>query len=321
MFIRWAIEHSCPLRELFPQRLPDTTFRQLRGVREVGYALSENRIQQGICLHPNAKTSAPELALGFPMEEVLRVFGDVDSISQNCSSCPANALLVEDSRLLAGCFGMLAADLRFKLNEIIRGEFRQSEIADLVTGCGDLTEEAELRPHDAVTLFEHVVAVNDLQRECQLWGWNSKPLWIAMWQAQPRSERQWRLVETILSRALDHLGHRRVSAQQEMTGNEGSTMAGDLEHLLEAVRRCLKHALPLHIELVPAGYSDGMTWTIYPHCGNCKATWLDRAKECQSCKGDGRYQNALKLKVLGIRPYLIISEILGLNETKRLLES
>ena len=93
-FVRWAIAHPCPLRSLDLEKLPDTTFRQLRGIRELSNGVVENRIVESICLHPDSTSADVESARGFPAEEILEAFGSHEQVQECCGDCPANAVSV-----------------------------------------------------------------------------------------------------------------------------------------------------------------------------------------------------------------------------------
>ena len=121
-FLRWAIGHPCPLREPVDQGLAASTFRQLRGVRELSLAQIEDRIVEGVGLHPDASPTAPEQALGFSVAEIVAPFGGLDHVTHCCQGCPANAGSNIQPRLLAGCYGWLPADLETDFEEVVRGQ-------------------------------------------------------------------------------------------------------------------------------------------------------------------------------------------------------
>ena len=132
MFVRWAVLQACPLRELYPQRLPETTFRQLRAIREISLATIEHRVLENICIHPDARSELSAEALGIPIEEVMALVGGLDFVQQCCCSCPANAGGVSQPGLFAGCYGWLPSDLRFDFDEIIRGRHGKSDRKSVV---------------------------------------------------------------------------------------------------------------------------------------------------------------------------------------------
>ena len=114
-FVRWAIRFDCPLRELSEENLPDVTFRQLRGLRELSHGIRERRVFEGICLHPELNDSG-DTAKGFFAEEICEVFGGSEYVETCCHTCQANACHQNASTIQpaaapiwAGCYGWLPA--------------------------------------------------------------------------------------------------------------------------------------------------------------------------------------------------------------------
>ena len=105
-FVRWAIRSPCSLRQLDVENLPDATFRQLRGVRELSVARKEEREHAGICFHAT-ETENVDSALGFFSEEVSDFFGGIENIESCCKNCHANAVSSahDDDKIWAGCYG------------------------------------------------------------------------------------------------------------------------------------------------------------------------------------------------------------------------
>ncbi len=114
-FIRWAIKKECALRDLEVENLADQTFRQLRNLRELSNGYRENRVFDGICVHPAPIGAATQLR-AFPIKEVFDFFGDQQSLSSRCGNCTANSCAHRDDNLetdWAGCFGLLPVNLNF----------------------------------------------------------------------------------------------------------------------------------------------------------------------------------------------------------------
>lgn len=319
MFLRWAIQYACPLRELYPQNLPDSTFRQLRGIRELGFARQASRVRDGVCLHPAANLDSPEEALGFPIDDVLTTFGDAEFIQGQCSNCPANALLPLGNDLWAGCFGILAADARFNLNDMLRGNLRQTEAEQPEIVDGERSGKGFFNRYDVPRLFEQIVKKHDMLGEASQWNWQSQSLWVSMWRDQERTITQWDFIARILRLALEEVQNGGSSAANQSDDRYTDGFVMDLSQLLAAVRQCRMSNLAMHTELVPSGFSDGTRWTIDPHCQICKTRWFDPTQPCHTCQSRGGYQNEIKLRVLGIRPYLRIAEIVGLERAKKLI--
>ena len=107
-FLRWAVRHPCPLREIELENLPSSTFRQLRSLSEWSTASREGRVVDGVAFHPD--TSRDTTLLGFPVDEITDAFGGKAFVQSSCDGCIANSQ--SDSGGFAGCFGLVQiADL------------------------------------------------------------------------------------------------------------------------------------------------------------------------------------------------------------------
>lgn len=105
-FLRWAIHHACPLREIELESLPNSTFRQLRSLSELSASLLEGRVMEGVAFHPDTLAVGAEgPLLGFPVDEIAEAFGGQDYVQSHCGSCPANCLSAAEG--WAGCFGLV----------------------------------------------------------------------------------------------------------------------------------------------------------------------------------------------------------------------
>ena len=95
----------------------------------------------------------------------------------------------------------------------------------------------------------------------------------------------------------------------------------DLENFCRAINRCQEKELQLVTELVPAGVSDGIHWTIEPHCSNCRCEMSGAAERCNECGFHSRPIPTRKRKVLGLRPYMLLKSIFGLERVSELLDN
>jgi hypothetical protein len=328
MFVRWAIALPCPLRELDLRRLPETTFRQLRSVRELSLAEVEHRVHAGICWHPHARIVQPHEALGFPVDEVLEMMGGRCQVNENCGTCQANAGLAISDHYWAGCFGCLSTDLRCSADQILRGQRLSLALqSDGAAGAAGAAETNDLRLIvNRLARKESYDRVENPYRD-RLSGTtaskenDTSSLWVRLWQHRIPNADQLALIQAALQRVLEFID---VSFKQSEASaaniHSREPFRRDLVQLIRAVQISRQHQLPLHLELVPAGFSDGQHWRLYAHCQICKEDWLDRRKLCRNCGADGRYQNEIKLKVLGLRPYLRLAEIIGRGEVERVLQ-
>lgn len=303
-FLRWAIWQSCPLRELDAEKLTESTFRQLRGIREISIARLEQRIFEDICVHPRASSRDPEAALGFPVAEVVDLFGGQSLIEATCCNCPANAAACRHPGLLAGCYGWLPIDLAVNIEKISRGEPSDEESA----------ATADSKNVDLIELVEWAVADLQLQNAIAENFLVTNPAWYGLWANRRVSQLQLQVLEPVMDRILADL----LDGLPE--NSPQNIRLTDLSRFVTAVSRCSKYLLPLVVDWVPAGYSDGLTWTIPEHCGYCRMpTGVDAQKNCSACGQPGNKRQQIKQKVLGIRPYLLLSTILGREQTGEFL--
>lgn len=89
--------------------------------------------------------------------------------------------------------------------------------------------------------------------------------------------------------------------------------------LLAALDHAGRHSLKVWIESVPIGWSDGQTWHLPAHCQNCGAEWNGPGRgDCASCGSSACYQAERRLKVLGLRPFIQLSQVLGSEPARQL---
>lgn len=318
-FIRWAIEVDCPFREIFPQRLPETTFRQLRSLRELSLARSQNRICQGICLHPSVKRNVDRSdllptaqVLGFPIAEVLDLVGGETLLDQTCGGCPANASLQPDC--WAGCYGGVATDLTLNFQHLLQGGYQ-------------LGLDQPTKPKfDLIEMVNSWLSENDRYR--QLFQQNYPDEYCSFftcWVQSPIDRERLVFLHQLFTDVLE----KGLAPQQNSAGLSASNPTGheagpaiildDLRQLILGMEKCIEHRFLFHAELVPIGHSDGIHWWLHAHCRRCKKAWVQNQRQCACCGSKGRLQNQIKLKVLGLRPYLRLTEIIGSQPTEQLL--
>ncbi len=288
-FVRWAIAQPCSLREIDLDNLPESTFRQLRGIRALSEGLKENRVFEEICVHPSVSSmDHADQARGFPIAEVLEIFGGQQGLNECCNRCSANAT-ADQSIQWAGCYGWLPADSSWNLPRAEPGP-----------GEKRLKIEEDLPP-----ILESIILRN-LRKAFELEFGPGNP-WYGLWRPRILNSGQLQVLKSALELAI------------ELTQD-----AAPVRHLLDASERCLRFEIELHVELVPPGYSDGSTWVVFAHCPDCKCVVASR-QECQGCRRKGSFADERKFKVLGYRPYLLLAQVLGekdaLQFVKRYLAS
>ncbi len=302
-FLRWSIDLPCKLRVGGDTASPDATFRQLRGVREFSNGLVENRVFENICIHASAMSDQPDSAMGFTESEVLDVFGGRETIEKCCRDCNANTNLLDSGDAMwAGCYGWLTTD-----GSSLTSLARRNEKTDQPA-----TERPD--PIDDLLVKEVDLAIQmlNLQPLIESNFPSASPAWFSFWQESTLTIPQLLLLEKIFSTAL---------RRHASTGDPD--FVDDLLRFIDALTLCHRHSMQLNVELVPQGYSDGVTWKIFAHCPRCRRcvtspdqTWL----ACEACGHESPPSGERKSKVLGLRPYVNLNRVLGKAETASLLK-
>lgn len=269
-FLRWAIKHECPLRDIDVDNLADQTFRQLRNLRELSAGYQDRRVFQGICVHPAPIGDASQLR-AFHADEVFDYFGDRESLGATCGNCQANSGAQLDTDW-AGCFGLLPVNLNFTFGH---------------------TSTPNVLPHDSLeTLIDSLIG----QPLAFYKLWTSK--WIA-------------------ADAVDRLAAVFRRAADQRPGHPA------LAQFADACRQCVDHKMELFVELVPAGFSDGVQWRIVRACQQCRYH-SDQPREkgtpCPVCGSRHADDSGRKAKVLGLRPYLLFQRVVGQSENEKFIQ-
>lgn len=87
-----------------------------------------------------------------------------------------------------------------------------------------------------------------------------------------------------------------------------------LKQFADACGRCVTHSMPMFVEWVPAGFSDGVHWRLNRACERCRYH-TDQPREkgtpCAVCGNRHADDSGRKAKVLGLRPYLLLERVIG----------
>lgn len=307
-FVRWAILNSCPLRQMDDENLPDVTFRQLRGLRELSVGLIEGRVMDGICVHPDATSARPTTALGFLINEVLDAYGDKEFVAGCCTPCPANAVARDQPDTWAGCYGWLPASDDFNFE--ITSKHPPSPIA--VTAEETSTQTSELKI-DLVQLMDDVILDADQMAKADVFFKKTSPRWYGIWQASRLDSDQIDFLLCVFDEMVLRVASRSADRLQPNS---------DLVRFRNALRACSEHSLELHLELIPPGTSDGATWIQVAHCPACKHEMKivqQRSQTCPACGRRGNPHGERKGKVLGLRPYVQLCGVMGESKTVEFL--
>lgn len=131
----------------------------------------------------------------------------------------------------------------------------------------------------------------------------SRHAWFRIWQI-----RQWRSPELQqLDGFLDQI-------------NGAGDDAGEVLRFHRAVKACLANRLLLVTELVPRGRSDGISWVIEPHCSICHCEMKAESRKCGECGTSAAPLPAQKRKVMGLRPYMLLTDLVGTEATRVLIK-
>jgi hypothetical protein len=98
-FLCWAVERTCPLRELLPENQPEKVERQLRAARYTAEAIAEGRVQNDTAISADG-------TMAFRVSEAVAMYGGEGALAQYCHTCPANALNGRLNPSYAGCYGL-----------------------------------------------------------------------------------------------------------------------------------------------------------------------------------------------------------------------
>lgn len=303
-FVRWAIWHPCQLRDPDSANLPDITFRQLRGLREFSIGLIEDRVFEGICVHPDATSDRAANAMGFAGHEVLDAHGNEAIVANCCGRCPANALQEHRPGIWAGCYGWLPGTSSFCFETTLKSTNTSKDVSD--------SRETGESDFDVVQLLDESIDESNKAAQIDDLFMKTSPRWYGIWADSILSGNRINL----LLEVFDQIVLRSASAI-----DHPSNMSTDLVSFRDALQRCAKHDLNMHVELIPPGYSDGQTWTLADHCPDCKSEMPEgkRQKTCPACGRNGSPHGARKSKVLGLRPYVQLAGIMGESKTAEFL--
>ena len=300
-FIRWAIEHPCELRDNEVDNLADGTFRQLRALRELSNGMEQERVLDGFCLAADtakaakSNTAAACEALAFPIDEVVDLFGDAESISNLCHQCPANCALpaspiAGNQTRWAGCFGWLVTDLNYSFDPGMGIE--SIEDPCLIGRVNDISKQA-----DAAELFRATAIARNMPAKAQPFYtfWQSK--WVD---------------PSLLPLMASVFGEAARDVEQHL----------ELAKFAAACQRGIDHDMRLFVELVPRGVSDGIHWRRNAACSRCGFDVMEteqRANPCPGCGTDAPVGHFRKSRVLGRRPFLHLEKIISTAATEDLL--
>ncbi len=288
-FLRWALAYACPLRDFPKWTDPNRTERHLRAIRVYQNAVRQNRVFNGIAVQPvDGDCIDVETVLGFRVHDVFEFYGDPQSVSETCQSCPANIPGHEQSPTWVGCYGLMP------VSEVVLPDL----VAEVPQGKADLR-----------VLLESVLETDpDLAQRVRDNFDNTTPAWYGLWISRTPSCRQRQIQLEVLEKLL---------------AQAPCPITPPWEAFQRAVRLSIEQDIQLHLQLVPAAETDGIYWYVDEHCGRCGAmstTQTHTGTQCLVCKNEGRPRNRQRRFVRGKRPYWKMTRFLGEQGTRQFLE-
>lgn len=77
------------------------------------------------------------------------------------------------------------------------------------------------------------------------------------------------------------------------------------------LRAADEQGFAMRVRLVPRGELAGNSWTVAPHCPNCRAEWPRHTPRCMACAFQGGAVPARKRHARGKRPFVPLARVLG----------
>ncbi len=295
-FVRWSIRMPCLMRDDTDIASVDQTEKRLRSIRAAGQAIAEHRIVDGIAIELDATkhrlldSDAADETMGFRLDEVFQPWGGQRRVFEVCGKCPANVLSQSPSTaatdveirigFLAGCHGWLRRD---KLGS------RFDEL------CDDVWKKIVGTDTEGPDMVE------------------TKPRWYGLWNNKTLADKQLEIVHQLFNQVRQRLA-------SDLATPEDDERLSELGNFCSVTKACIKNNLMIDVELVPPGFSDGIHWTIDPFCGVCGAARPHQEHCCSVCGVAGGVQPAVRRRVLGRRPYVPLSIVVGRERIPGLLE-
>lgn len=134
-------------------------------------------------------------------------------------------------------------------------------------------------------------------------GLVTTPRWFGLWAQSPLPDAGRDLLDSLIARWQRQSSWPAPARRQ-------------WEHLAQALNLARRHDLAIMVSSVPAGYSDGVLWTVPAHCSACRAPRQKADRWCSCCSQVVAVIPERRRKVLGLRPYLDLVSILGTREAQ-----
>jgi len=260
------------MRRDLPAGSIDAVEKRLRAIRVAGQAIGRGHVFGDI-----AAAMIDGVPKGFRLPEVFQVDGGMDLVSNECTGCPANALHEPKHHgHLAGCHGWLT-------RSFLSHEKTDAKTVDLCVTLQKLVDDGRLARPDQPA-FE-----------------STSPCWYGLWAKRSLGGKDVRWIESAFAEIA-----REIDIPEQR--NSGHSELEDFRRVLET---CLSQNLTLDVELVPAGFSDGLRWTVYQHCDYCRAPFQKHQKGCRCCQRSGQGHPEIHRKVRGLRPWVDLHLVLG----------
>ena len=301
-FLSWTILQDCQFRDPDARKPVDAAFRELRSLRAIAVGEIEQRIFDGFCLHPNTADTEVAEVTGFPVDEVYAAFDGKEEANATCRNCPANIgvchaeLNPDDEHSLskAGCFGWLPFGEHHQsasgFLSLLESDHQDRDSRDGRHSRLSLRESSV--GFAVVDAFEEAINSIDLPNPFP----KTSPAWFGVWSRASFSNAELKFIAKVCSLVrCDYLSWRRLAT---------------------AIERAHRDDLKFLCTLMPPGDSDGANWVIESQCPDCSAGRNENP--CPVCGSDSTPTRSRTMKVLGLRPYLKLSTIVGEEGVARL---
>jgi hypothetical protein len=282
----WCLEQPCRLRTLAQNQVAENCFRALRPLRELSTAVLEDRVIDGFALDRKAfaSDSHDSEVWGFPATEVLKAYGGQTQIDRSCHGCPANQ--ASGGKGWAGCYGLLPlwdndqVSWRNLIIPLVDQVLEDQSLADRFRSCFPPT----------------------------------RPAWNGMWMNECLTPEQCGVALEVIRNILGRL--ELIDCPELTAHGTGFDAKLGLVELLHGLTAALDHSFNFHVGYAVAGVSDGTFWRLPAHCGRCH--FPTNSDQCPCCGENGSRIEAKKRRVLGRRPYLRLSQVVGPDQAELL---
>lgn len=290
--------------------------------------------------------NASDEILGFGVDEIVAPFQGTAAVNEACHACPANVCRTSlgaswntvgtkegevtearanegiETKQWVGCYGFLTRD-GFSFDRLLSGHQIQShpEIEFDLASMFVKAAEATLPADQFLISFSQG---SKFKTQTKRNGVNGYPqqAWLLPWCTTPSAkDKEVRLD----AEQIKILGDIFTVMVDQYCGDVG--LPAEVHQFHAALKACREFNLPLVGQWLPAGFSDGQIWQLNASCEVCRfepenleasSMAVDTDVACSVCGSTTPLSQGMKFKVLGTRPYMHLSRIIGSEGIKML---